>query len=114
MTDPVRDAPAARDRTVSVPAPRQPARTALLREPLGFQRQYDEAPKDLSVGAAFTNQLATLATSYLWLRVCSRLRTHSRGSLRDGFSPLALSWKCERPRIQALDRRDPGRSLGFA
>ncbi len=42
--------------------------------------------------------------------VRSWLRTRSRGSPRDGFAWLAPSRKCERLRIQAVGRREPGRS----
>lgn len=49
-----------------------------------------------------------------WLRKCSRSPTRSHGSLRDRFSPLARSRKCERLRILVVGGREPGRSLGFA
>lgn len=55
-----------------------------------------------------------LATREKWLRKCSRSPTRSHGSLRDRFSPLARSRKCERLRILVVGGREPGRSLGFA
>jgi len=54
------------------------------------------------------------ALAGIWLPIRSRPQTRSWGSQWDRFAPLALSPNCERLRIQVVERREPGRSLGFA
>lgn len=67
-----------------------------------------ETPRSL------TNEDGVRICAMPWLRNRSDLRTRLRRSLRDGFSPLAPSTKCERLRIRYVARGEPGRSCGFA
>ena len=72
------------------------------------------APRIAPGGRCLLTPLAKFAWKDEWLLIGSRSPTRSQRSRRDGFARLAPSRKCERLRIQAVGRHEPGRSHGFA